>query len=241
MATKPNFDHSFWTNTRPKSWWLAQTLLYGLPGNKSSTIGQLRERLQAALRQPKGMTVPEKILNMELEGNKEFNQLNTRIALKTQPSTSKGKARATDDLPAPKLSRPKAPEKPKPAAKPARLASTTTTSRIKKGGTSTPLATAAAPSGSTKVRRPKATHDQPPVKRERVKRVREDEIEVDLWLEYEGREGPYLEPGPLRKRARQEQPTGPFSWPYETTSTLHGARFRYHSRYDEDEEVISWS
>lgn len=98
-----------------------------------------------------------------------------------------------------------------------------------------------APSGSTKVRQPKATRDRPPVKRERVKRVREDEIEVDLWLEHEGREGPYPEPGPLRKRARQEQPTGPFAWPYETTSTLRGARFRYHSRYDEDEDVISWS
>ena len=60
----------FGTNTRPKSWWLAQTLLYGLPGNKSSTIGQLRERLEVALRQPKGMAVPEKILNMEVEGNK---------------------------------------------------------------------------------------------------------------------------------------------------------------------------
>ena len=80
------------------------------------------------------MVVPEKILNMEVNANKEFNQLNAQVVLKTQPSTLKGKAKATDDLPAPKSSHPKAPakgkgpketkketkraeEKPKPATK----------------------------------------------------------------------------------------------------------------------------
>ena len=166
------------------------------------------------------MVVPEKILNMEVDANKEFNQLNARIALKTQPSISKGKAKATGDPPGPKLSRPKAPAKgkelkkaegkPKPAAKSARAAS--------------------------KAVAPKATRDRPPVRRERVKRDREEEMEVDLWFECEGREGTYLEPGPLRKRARQEGPTGPFAWPagiYETASTS-AVRVRYRSRHHEE-------
>lgn len=209
---KQSLTAHFGTNTRPKSWWLAQTQLYGLPGNKSSTIGQLRERLQTALQQPKGMVVPEKILNMEVDANKEFNQLNTRIALKTQPSTSKGKAKAP------------APSKAKvlPAYP---IAKTTAISRTKKGGASAP---APVPSRSTKASQPR-----PPVKRGRVKREREEEREV----EYEAWERTYLESGPPRKRARQEQPTGPVQWlagSYETASTLSGVRMRYRSRLYED-------
>jgi len=228
------------TNTKPKSWWLAQTLLYGLPGNKSSTIGQLRERLQTALEQRNGMAVPEKILNVEVDANKEFNELNARIALKTQPGTLKGKAKATDDPLAPKLSRSRAPAKgkepkkaeakPKPAAKaapapskakttfdpklpPNLITRTTATSRTKKSGASVPPATAAAPipSGPAKVTQGKR------------EREREDETEVDLWLEHR----------PPRKRAHREQPTDPFAWPTGTASTLSRVRVRYRSRHHE--------
>ena len=128
----------FGTHARPKSWWLAQTLLYGLPGNKSSTIGQLRERLQTALQEPKGMVVPEKILNMEVNTNKEFNQLNAQIALKTQPRTSKGKTKATEDPSTLKPLRPKAPAKgkePKPATKSAPAPSETKATADKKAST----------------------------------------------------------------------------------------------------------
>jgi hypothetical protein len=220
-------------HARPKSWWLAQTLLYGLPGNKSITIGQLRERLQTALQEPKGMVVPEKILNMEVNANKEFNSLNSQIALRTQPSGSKGKGKATNDPPAPSSSQPKAPakgkgtretkkveEKPKPATKSApapskakasdkKEPSTTkkkpATSRTKKGD----FSAASVPSGSTKggagARQPTR---KAKMERSSVKRERDDEMDVDL-PEYED---PYLEQAPPRKRARYEQPIGPFTW-----------------------------
>lgn len=222
---------------RPKSWWLAQTLLYGLPGNKSSTIAQLRERLQTALQERKGIAVPEKILNMEVDTNKEFNQLNAQI--KTRTSPSKGKAKATDGLLAPKLPQPKAPVKGKepketrremkkaetwpnihiyigtnsaPGPSKAKATSDKKGSTTKKTGTS--RATQAA-IGSTKggalVRQPtrKAAGDQSPVKPKRAKRDREEEMEVDSWSDGE----PYPVHGlPPKKRARHEQPTGPFAW-----------------------------
>jgi len=163
------------------------------------------------------MVVPEKILNMEVDTNKEFNQLNARILSKTQPSTSKGKAKATHDPPAPKSkSAPgsskakvtfdkKEPTTKKPGA-----------SRTKKGDASASSATRAAPivgptKGGARARQPtrKATGDQAPVKRERVKREREDEMEVDLWPKHEA---PYPEQGPAKKRARHERPPGPFAW-----------------------------
>lgn len=145
---------------------------------------------------------------MEVEANREFNQLNTRIALRTRPGTSRGKAKAADDLPAPKVSRPK----PKAPAK---------SKELKKAETS--------------VGRPKAPGNRPPAKRERVKRAHEEEMEVNLWLEYEGREGMYTEYGPPRKRVRQEQPTGPFAWSAGTSEAAAArAQIRYHSRYHEE-------
>ena len=222
------------SHIRPKSWWLAQTLLYGLPGSKSSTIAQLRERLQTALQERKGMVVPEKILNMEVDTNKEFSQLNSQVASRTQPSTSKGKAKATDGLPAPKSSQPKAPakgkepketrkeirkveEKPKPrttsAPGPSRVKATSDKKESTTKKTVTSRTTREAPVlGSTKggawVKQPtRKAGDQPPVKRE--KREREYEMELDLWPEYEE---PYPEPPRPTKRARHQQPTGPFAW-----------------------------
>ena len=228
-------------HVRPKSWWLAQTLLYGLPGNKSSTIAQLRERLQTALQERKGMAVPEKILNMEVDTNKEFNQLNAQIASKTRTSTSKGKAKAADALLAPKLPQRKAPAKEKEpkdtraemrkagewpnihiyigtnsAPGPSRAKATSDKKESTTKKTSTPRAIKAAPiigstKGGARVKQPakKAARDQSPVKRERAKREREDEMDVDSWPE----EVPDPEHGRLpRKRARHEQPTGPFAW-----------------------------
>ena len=231
-------------HVRPKSWWLAQTLLYGLPGNKSSTIAQLRERLQTALQERKGMVVPEKILNMEVDTNKEFNQLNAQIVSKTRTSTSKGKAKAVDGLLAPKLPRPKAPAKekePKETRKeirkaeewpnihiyigtnaapgPSRVKATSNKKASPTKKTGTPRAIQAAPiigstKGGARVKQPirKATGDQSPVKRERAKREREEAMEIDSWSDESG-EVLYLEDGrPPKKRARHEQPPGPFAW-----------------------------
>jgi hypothetical protein len=163
------------------------------------------------------MVVPEKILNMEVDTNKEFNQLNARIVLKTQPSTSKGKAKATRDPPAPKSKSAPGSSKAKATLdKKGPTTKKTGTSRTKKGDSSAPSATQVAPTfGSTKggarVRQPtrKATGNPSPVKRERVKREREEEMEVDMWPEHEES---YPEQGPPKKRARHEQPPGPFAW-----------------------------
>ena len=166
------------------------------------------------------MVIPEKILNMEVDTNKEFNQLNAQIVMKTQPSTSKGKAKATDNPPTPKSKAVPGPSKVKAISNhTAPITKKTGTSRSKKGDASAPPAAQAArilgsTKGGARARQPtqKATADQPPVKRERVKRKREEEMEVDLWPAYEELEDPYPEQSSPKKRARHEQPTGPFAW-----------------------------
>jgi hypothetical protein len=116
------------------------------------------------------MVVPEKILNMEVNANKEFDRLNAQIALKTTKKAG--------------------------------------TSRTKKGDASAPPAVRIPRStkGGARVRQParKTTGYQPPVKRERVKREREEDIEVIWSVEKEVRNFVYIKQGPPRKRARYE-------------------------------------
>ncbi|KAF7323276.1 hypothetical protein HMN09_00108400 [Mycena chlorophos] len=71
---------------RPKAWWGAQSLFYGLKHTKTMTITQLRAQLEDALRANKekgSLRVPQDILDLEHRSNQEFRELNAQVRDKT--------------------------------------------------------------------------------------------------------------------------------------------------------------
>nr|GAT56509.1 predicted protein [Mycena chlorophos] len=83
---------------RPKAWWGAQSLFYGLKHTKTMTITQLRAQLEDALRANKGkgsLRVPQDILDLEHRSNQEFRELNAQVRDKTGLGGGKTEAAKT--------------------------------------------------------------------------------------------------------------------------------------------------
>lgn len=75
---RPDIGCPFLNNVdacRPKAWWLAQNKFYGLAHAKNTPISILRFKLKAALRVPEGLKIPERILNLEADGNRKYWEL----------------------------------------------------------------------------------------------------------------------------------------------------------------------
>ena len=83
---------------RPKSWWLAQNKFYGLAQAKATPIGILRTKLEDALRAPNNMRIPEKILNLEAEGNRKYRELHQLVLQETQ-AAKKGASKTAKPKP----------------------------------------------------------------------------------------------------------------------------------------------
>ncbi|KAF7359114.1 hypothetical protein MSAN_01252900 [Mycena sanguinolenta] len=83
---------------RSKAWWGAQALFYGLKYVKSMTIPEVRAQLEDALRDNKGLRVPQSILDLEYKYNKEFRELNAQVRNKAGMGT---KRKREADPPAP--------------------------------------------------------------------------------------------------------------------------------------------
>lgn len=77
---------------RPKAWWLAQNKFYGLAQAKATPINILRAKLEEALQAQNGMKIPEKILNLEAEGNRRYRELH-EFVLKEVQSAKKSASR----------------------------------------------------------------------------------------------------------------------------------------------------
>lgn len=96
---------------RSQKWWLAQNKFYGLAQAKATPIGTLRSKLEDALRIPGGMRVPEKILNLESEGNRRYNELLLHVLKETQsPQKGAGKPSTATGMPSKKTSNPTPPK-----------------------------------------------------------------------------------------------------------------------------------
>ncbi|CAE6455219.1 unnamed protein product [Rhizoctonia solani] len=112
---------------RPKKWWKAQCLHYGLQVPSTASISTYRVHLENAIRQRGGLKRPQDLTNLEFEQNAKFRRLNAEVREATSGSTqtkpSKGKAKTTQPAqvvavvptPAPTL---KAKVKSEPKAKP---------------------------------------------------------------------------------------------------------------------------
>ncbi|CAE6455211.1 unnamed protein product [Rhizoctonia solani] len=63
---------------RPRMWWRAQCLHYGLPSPPYSTISSYRACLERALRQSGGLKRPLQLIDLEIEQNAAFGRLNPK-------------------------------------------------------------------------------------------------------------------------------------------------------------------
>ncbi|KAH7340678.1 hypothetical protein B0J17DRAFT_652388 [Rhizoctonia solani] len=122
---------------RPKKWWKAQCLHYGLQVPSTAPISTYRVHLENAIRQRGGLKRPQDLAALELDQNAKFRRLNAEVREATSASTqakpSKGKSKVTQPapvvvlepahIPAPKAkakakSEPKAKPEPKAKAEP---------------------------------------------------------------------------------------------------------------------------
>ncbi|EUC62049.1 hypothetical protein RSOL_412400 [Rhizoctonia solani AG-3 Rhs1AP] len=114
---------------RPKKWWKAQCLHYGLQVPSTASIGTYRVHLENAIRQRGGLKRPQDLADLELEQNAKFKRLNAEVREATSGSTQakpaklKGKAKTTQPAPVVAVEltpapAPKAKVKPEPKAKP---------------------------------------------------------------------------------------------------------------------------
>ncbi|KAF7294616.1 hypothetical protein MIND_00998200 [Mycena indigotica] len=91
---------------RPKAWWSAQAVFYGLKHTKSMSIQQIRGQLEDALRSNK-LAVTQELLDMEYQSNQEFRELNAQVREKTsgagggkrKHTEAKGKTSAVEGSP----------------------------------------------------------------------------------------------------------------------------------------------
>ncbi|KAJ7184508.1 hypothetical protein C8R46DRAFT_461936 [Mycena filopes] len=116
---------------RSKAWWGAQALFHGLKYTKTMTISQVRAQLENALRD-KTLRVPQSILDLEYQYNKEFRELNAQVRDKAgmgakrkreadpaAPKVAKSKSKAADPpAPAPARASTKTKAEPSPTKKP---------------------------------------------------------------------------------------------------------------------------
>ncbi|KAJ7765798.1 hypothetical protein B0H16DRAFT_402647 [Mycena metata] len=89
---------------RSKAWWGGQALFYGLKYTKTMNISQVRAQLENALRD-KTLRVPQSILDLEYQYNKEFRELNAQVRDKAGLGT---KRKREADPVAPKAAKSKA-------------------------------------------------------------------------------------------------------------------------------------
>ncbi|CAE6498258.1 unnamed protein product [Rhizoctonia solani] len=112
---------------RPKKWWKAQCLHYGLQVPSTAPISTYRVHLENAIRQRGGLKRPQDLTSLEIEQNTKFRRLNAEVreatSASTQPKPPKGKAKAAQSAPAvvsepTSIPAPKAKAKSEPKAKP---------------------------------------------------------------------------------------------------------------------------
>lgn len=114
-------------SSKPKNWWRAQCLHYGIDMPVSATIERMRARLEEGLRVSGGLVVPGDLLDLEHKKCGEFRKLNAQVRDKVSGGESAtGKAKAKP--------------KPKPKSEPKEVITTTTittTTTTKSGNTAT--------------------------------------------------------------------------------------------------------
>ncbi|RPB20479.1 hypothetical protein L211DRAFT_521498 [Terfezia boudieri ATCC MYA-4762] len=104
-------------SNKPKTWWRAQCLHYGIDMPVSATIERMRARLEEALRSPGGLVLPGNLLDLEHQKCGEFRKLNAQVRDKVSGGdNASGKAKAE--------AKPK--PKPKPKSEPKEMITTTT-------------------------------------------------------------------------------------------------------------------
>lgn len=183
---------------RPQKWWLAQNKFYDLAQAKATPIGTLRSKLEDALRSPGGMRVSEKILNLEAEGNRKYNELLEHVLKETQVSKKgAGKPSKATAMPPKKTSNPGPPKastsasKGKGAAKRPIGKSTTTTGGGSSSNSGPPGRSAKATAKNTPKKEPSSS----------IPSIKADDLGIKLPPRYHQRiEEP--SPPPPRKRSR---------------------------------------
>ncbi|KAG8763523.1 hypothetical protein FRC11_002036 [Ceratobasidium sp. 423] len=76
IPTKSSKSSSIKDKDRPRMWWRAQCLHYGLPSPPYSTINAYRACLERALRRSGGLKRPQQLIDLETEQNAAFKRLN---------------------------------------------------------------------------------------------------------------------------------------------------------------------
>ncbi|RPA94464.1 hypothetical protein L873DRAFT_1792907 [Choiromyces venosus 120613-1] len=79
----------FSNKAKPKLWWRAQCLLYGLDAPNSLTVQSLREKLENALRRGE-LQIPEHLVELEHIENGKFRKLNAQVREATMGVQKKG-------------------------------------------------------------------------------------------------------------------------------------------------------
>ncbi|CAE6518402.1 unnamed protein product [Rhizoctonia solani] len=111
---------------RPKKWWKAQCIHYGLQVPSTASISTYRVHLENAIRQRGGLKRPQHLTDLELEQNARFLRLNVEVREATsgaQAKPPKGKAKSIQPAPVVTLEHapapvPKTKVKSEPKAKP---------------------------------------------------------------------------------------------------------------------------
>ncbi|QRV86577.1 hypothetical protein RhiJN_14595 [Ceratobasidium sp. AG-Ba] len=101
---------------RPKKWWKAQCVHYGITVPSQAPISTYRVHLENAIRQRGGIKRPQEIADLEAEQTAKFRRLNAELrdaTKKDEPKPAKIKAKATK----PKAEPESEPAAPKPKAK----------------------------------------------------------------------------------------------------------------------------
>ncbi|KAF8744824.1 hypothetical protein RHS02_02324, partial [Rhizoctonia solani] len=109
---------------RPKKWWKAQCLHYGLQVPSAAPISTYRVHLENGIRQRGGLKLPQDLASLELEQNSKFRHLNAQVReatsrSSTQTKPSQAKAKLIQSAPTAALeSAPKTKGKSKPKTEP---------------------------------------------------------------------------------------------------------------------------
>ncbi|CAE6423168.1 unnamed protein product [Rhizoctonia solani] len=80
MPTKSSKPTAIRDKDRPRMWWRAQCIHYGLPSPPYSTISAYRACLERALRQRGSLKRPQQLIELEIEQNAAFRRLNPQAA-----------------------------------------------------------------------------------------------------------------------------------------------------------------
>ncbi|KAG8744732.1 hypothetical protein FRC10_009497 [Ceratobasidium sp. 414] len=106
---------------RPKKWWKAQCVHYGITVPSQAPIGTYRVHLENAIRQRGGLKRPQDIADLEFEQNAKFRRLNAEVrdaTRKEEAKAPKAKSKAAKSQPEVEAAPPKAKAKAKAKAEP---------------------------------------------------------------------------------------------------------------------------